>query len=74
MSTIIKQEFNLGTISTSQFILQRPRVGWFEFWLKDHSDSVWSKSTDPLVATVNGVPMGWRIFFDVPAPGGGGIE
>lgn len=70
----VMQEFPLGIVSTPQVVVQRPRSGFFEVWVKDVRDTEWSKSSDAAVATVGGTAREWRLFFTIPAPGSGGIE
>lgn len=73
-----KQVFLLGQTTETQIVVSRPRTGAFEFQVRAGNAvgewSAWSKSTDPAVAVVDGVARGWRIMFELPAPGGGGVS
>lgn len=74
---VVKQEINVGKVVGTTVRINRPRTGHFEVWVNAENQfgvSGWAKSVDPSISTVNGGPMGWRLFFDVPVPGGGGIE
>jgi hypothetical protein len=71
-----KQEFPLGETAELQMVIQRPRTGFFHFKVKaknSTAESAWAISTDPNAAKVDNLPRGWRVFFEVSAPGGGGI-
>ena len=73
-----KQEFNLGVTPDTQMVISRPRTGVFFFKVRAKGEggetSEWAVSTNPAHATVDGVPAGWRVLFELPAPGGGGIS
>jgi len=36
--------------------------------------SEWVTSIDPEHASVDGIPRGWRVFFEIPPPSGGGVD
>lgn len=74
----IRQEFPIGATENLQMIVQRPRVGFFHFKVRAKNDqgevSPWALSTDPEKAKVDGVPRGWRVYFELTAPPSGGIS
>jgi len=72
----VRGEFNLGSTEDTQFLVSRPRVGFFILAvraLNSAGESPWSLSSDPDKARVDGLPRGWRVFFELSAPSGGGI-
>jgi hypothetical protein len=74
---VVKREYNLGQVTATSITINRPRTGMFEVWVNAANASGasdWSKSIDSSVARVNNNARGWRIYFDTPAPSGGGIE
>jgi len=69
-------EYDLGETTETQIIISRPRTGHFMFKVRacNTTCSEWSESTDPTVATVDGQPKGWWVFWKVPPPTGPVIE
>lgn len=80
------KEYSFGPTTATELIVERPRSGHFELQVRacndsgtpgdkgDDTCSDWSRSTDSNVATVNGQPKAWRVFFKLPAPTGVIIE
>lgn len=74
-----RQEFPQGTTAELEKSIDRPRSGAFHIKVRardfiTNETSEWAISTDPTRAVVDGVPRGWRILWEPPAPSGGGIE
>ena len=71
-----RQEFDLGTTGELSKTVGFFRAGTFSFKVRAEQGtevSDWSVSTNPAQAWVDGMPRGWRVMFELPAPGGGGI-
>jgi hypothetical protein len=65
-------EIPIITVSTFSVNLPSIRAGHYEVQIRvkrGSSYSVWASCTDPLKATVNGVPSGWRIYWYLAPPG-----
>ena len=64
--------------TTNQSItINRPSVDFFDVAVRAGNSfgiGEWAQSIDPSVAIFNGQPKGWRIYFMLPPPGGGGID
>ena len=73
----VRQEFAVGETEALQMLIERPRVGFFSFKVRARNVegvvSDWAVSTDPDKAIVDGLPRGWRVFFELGAPSGGGV-
>jgi len=72
-----KLVYDKGSTTATQLIVERPRTGHFMFEVRACNDvgcSEWSQSINPECATVDGVARGWRVYFEMPAPSGGGVE
>jgi hypothetical protein len=72
----LRQEFDLGLTSELSKTVEFFRAGVFSFKIRAERGtevSPWAVSTNPEQATVDGLPRGWRVLFELPAPGGGGI-
>jgi hypothetical protein len=70
-------EWAIGTTPELQIDITAPRVGHFDVYVRtkrpvDGGDplySEWIVSTDQAVATVDGNPEGWRIYWRMASPG-----
>jgi hypothetical protein len=71
-------EYLVGSTPNLEYAIQAPRVGHFEIFLRAVRPSEpeaaryspWVRTTDPTVATVDGQPKGWILYFQMAAPGG----
>lgn len=59
------------TTAETQFTIPRLRTGFWDVKVRAVSSGLYSDWT---VASAAGMPEPWIIYFDIPAPGGGGIE
>jgi hypothetical protein len=72
------QDYLIVTTPNLTYDLRAPRVGHFEVFLRTVRPSEplatrysgWVQTTDPAVATVNGSPKGWILYWQMAAPGG----
>lgn len=65
-------EIPIITVSTFSIEILPIRVGHYETQIRVKRGALyseWSSSTDPLRATVNGLPNGWRIYWYLASPG-----
>lgn len=79
-SSGIRQEYNQGETDALEKVIPRPRTGFFHFKVRakqvingQPQVSEWAVSTNPEQARVDGVPMGFRVYFELKGPPGGGI-
>ena len=64
--------YDIGTITDTSMQVPRPRTGHFVLMVRACNGdecSDWARSSDPDVATVDGLPKAWRVFWKVPLPG-----
>jgi hypothetical protein len=76
-SSGVKQEYPIGITEDVEADVSRPRTGHFFMKVRacnEEGCGEYSESTDPTVSTVDGEPMGWRVFFELPPPPSGGID
>ena len=75
-------DYALARTEQTQITIKRPRAGHFDVMVRAYLNctggddcvngqlySDWTLSTDKERATVGGEPMGWWIFWKLPAPG-----
>jgi len=67
----VLQTYSLGTTTNTQIIVTAPRAGVFIARVRacNTACSVWSLSTDPTYAVVDGEHKAWIIIFSLAGPG-----
>lgn len=66
-----------GTTTDTRVTHIRPRTDFFRSEVRACNDagcSIWAESTDPKYATVDGQPMSWWIYWEMPKVEEGGIS